>query len=108
MRPRLALAAFTLAVVGFGASRASLIVYNAPTFCAESGCDIVRASAWAHPLGIPMPLFGLAFFAAMNGLSFVSRPTARKLLALGGVFWAFVLFVLLVFVFGVWCLFCLF
>lgn len=107
MRPRLSLAAFTLSVVGFGASLASLIDYTAPTFCAESGCDIVRASAWAHPLGIPMPLFGLAFFAAMIGLSFISRPTARKLLALGGVTWALALIALQAFVIGAWCKLCM-
>ena len=107
MRPRLSLAAFTLSVVGFGASLASLIDYNAPTFCAESGCDIVRASAWAHPLGIPMPLFGLAFFALMIGLSFISRPTARKLLALGGVTWAIALIALQAFVIGAWCKLCM-
>ncbi|MGH2401184.1 MAG: vitamin K epoxide reductase family protein [Candidatus Limnocylindria bacterium] len=28
-----------------------------------SGCDVVRASAFAYPLGIPMPLLGLAFYA---------------------------------------------
>ncbi|HET9988647.1 MAG TPA: vitamin K epoxide reductase family protein, partial [Kofleriaceae bacterium] len=81
MRPRLSLAAFVLSVAGFGASLASLIDYRAPTFCAESGCDIVRASAWSHPLGIPMPLVGLAFFAGMIALSFVARPRLRRLLA---------------------------
>jgi len=107
MRPRLSLAAFVLSVIGFGASLASLIDYNAPTFCAESGCDIVRASAWAHPLGIPMPLFGLAFFAAMIALSFVARPTARKVLALGGVTWALALIAIQAFVIGAWCKLCM-
>jgi len=107
MRPRLSLAAFVLSVIGFGASVASLIDYNAPTFCAESGCDIVRASTWAHPLGIPMPLFGLAFFATMIGLSFISRPTARKVLALGGVTWALALIALQAFVIGAWCKLCM-
>lgn len=30
-----------------------------------SGCDIVRASPWAWPLGIPMPLFGVLFYLAV-------------------------------------------
>jgi uncharacterized membrane protein/protein-disulfide isomerase len=107
MRPRLSLAAFVLSVIGFGASLASLIDYRAPTFCAESGCDIVRASAWAHPLGIPMPIFGLVFFAAMIALSFVERPTARKILALGGVTWAIALIAIQALVIGAWCKLCM-
>jgi uncharacterized membrane protein/predicted DsbA family dithiol-disulfide isomerase len=107
MRPRLSLAAFILSVAGFGASLASLIDYRAPTFCAESGCDIVRASAWAHPLGIPMPIFGLVFFAAMIALCFVNRPTARKVLALGGVTWAIALIAIQALVIGAWCKLCM-
>ncbi|MEO6776594.1 MAG: vitamin K epoxide reductase family protein [Kofleriaceae bacterium] len=107
MRPRLSLAAFVLSVVGFGASLASLIDYRAPTFCAESGCDTVRASAWAHPLGIPMPVFGLAFFAAMIALAFVPRPRWRKLLALGGAAWAIALIAIQAFEIGAWCKLCM-
>jgi uncharacterized membrane protein/protein-disulfide isomerase len=107
MRPRLSLAAFVLSVIGFGASLASLIDYRAPTFCAESGCDIVRASAWAHPLGIPMPIFGLVFFAAMIALSFVERPTERKVLALGGFTWAIALIAIQALVIGAWCKLCM-
>ena len=33
-----------------------------------SGCDEVRASAFAYPMGIPMPAIGLAFYLAAFGL----------------------------------------
>ena len=33
-----------------------------------SGCDAVRASAFAYPFGVPLPLFGVAFFLAAGWL----------------------------------------
>ena len=39
-----------------------------------SGCDVVRSSPLAYPLGIPMPLLGLAFYLAAVFL--VLRPPA--------------------------------
>ena len=109
MRPRLSLLALVLSLVGFGASVSSLVDYMAaqPTFCAESGCATVRASAWAHPLGVPMPLLGLLFFAAMIGLSFVERPRLRTLLAVGGAAWAIALIAIQAFVIGAWCKLCM-
>src|SRR5215510_7328108 len=79
--------ALAFALVGLGASIASLVDYvtPAPTFCAESGCETVRNSAWAHPLGIPLPALGIAYFIAMSVLGFVARPRLRlALAALGG------------------------
>jgi len=32
-----------------------------------SGCDIVRASVWAWPFGLPLPLFGALFYLAVFG-----------------------------------------
>jgi len=63
--------ALGLAVVGLAASVASLIDYlgSSATFCAESGCNQVRESAWAHPLGIPMPVLGIAFFVFLRRAS---------------------------------------
>ncbi len=106
MRSRIALA---LSFLGFGASLASLIDYAGahPTFCAESGCETVRLSAWAHPLGIPMPVFGLAFFAAMIALAFVARPRLRLVLALAGGAWAIALIAIQAFVIGAWCKVCM-
>jgi uncharacterized membrane protein/2-hydroxychromene-2-carboxylate isomerase len=109
MRPRLSLLALVLSLVGFGASLASLIDFMAaqPTFCAESGCATVRASAWAHPLGVPMPLLGLAFYGAMIALSFVERPRLRGVLAIGGAAWAIALIAIQAFVIGAWCKLCM-
>jgi uncharacterized membrane protein/predicted DsbA family dithiol-disulfide isomerase len=106
MRSRLALG---LSLLGFGASLASVIDYTSvhPTFCAESGCETVRASAWAHPLGIPMPVFGLVFFAVMIALAFVPRPRLRMVLAIAGGAWAITLIALQAFVIGAWCKLCM-
>src|ERR1700759_1540182 len=85
-RPWLAVTAIGLAAIGLGASIASLIDYAgaAPTFCAETGCATIRESAWWHPLGIPMPVLGVALFAAALALGFVEAPRRRAALAIGG------------------------
>jgi uncharacterized membrane protein/predicted DsbA family dithiol-disulfide isomerase len=77
------------------------------TFCAETGCDAVRASAWARPLGVPMPALGIAFFAAALVLGFVEAPRLRRALAIGGALWAVALIALQAFVIGAWCKLCL-
>jgi uncharacterized membrane protein len=64
------------ALVGLAASVALLIDYTraTPTFCGEGGgCDVVRQSAYAHPLGIPTPLFGVVFFTALLAASATAR-----------------------------------
>ncbi len=105
----MSVAALVVALIGFGACLASLIDYLGvdPTFCAESGCATVRASAWAHPLGIPMPLFGLVFYGAMTVLGVVSRPRVRIVLAIGGAAWALGLIALQAFSIGAWCKLCM-
>ena len=114
MRSRSVLSACALAVtcLGLGASLASLVDYlgPAPTFCAATGCATVRESAWAHPLGIPMPLFGVVYFAAMVALAFVRSERARALrviLALGGSAWAVALVAVQALVIGAWCKLCM-
>jgi protein-disulfide isomerase/uncharacterized membrane protein len=109
MHPRRSLAAIGFAVVGLGASIASLIDYFAatPTFCAETGCASVRASAWAHPLGVPMPVLGVAFYVAALVLGFVEAPRLRRALAITGAAWAVLLIALQAFVIGAWCKLCL-
>ena len=101
--------ALVLSCLGLGASLASLVDYLAPipTFCAASGCETVRASAWAYPLGIPMPVLGVVFFAAMITLAFVARPRLRFGLALAGAAWALVLIGVQAFVLGAWCKLCM-
>jgi predicted DsbA family dithiol-disulfide isomerase/uncharacterized membrane protein len=109
MRPRLSVAAIGFAIVGLGASIASLIDYfgASPTFCAETGCATVRESAWAHPLGIPMPVLGVAFYLAALVLGFIDAPRLRRVLALAGAAWAVLLIVLQGVVIGAWCKLCM-
>lgn len=108
MRARLSFLAFALSCLGLGASLASLFDYvvNDAAFCDASGCATVRLSAWAHPLGIPMPIFGVVFFAAMVSLSFISRPRVRKVVAIGGALWAVALIAVQAFVIHAWCKLC--
>ena len=109
MRPRRSVAALAFAVIGLGASIASLIDYfgTAATFCAETGCATVRESAWAHPLGVPMPVLGVGFFLTAFALCFVEMPRLRRKLAIAGAAWAVLLIVLQAFVIGAWCKLCL-
>lgn len=104
--------ALVCALVGLAASIASLVDYlgASPTFCAESGCATVRESMWAHPLGIPMPVLGIAFFTMMFVLGFVDRRRARLLrtaLAISGAAWAMFLIGLQAFSIGAWCKLCM-
>lgn len=109
MRPRRSVAALAFAVVGLGASLASLIDYfgTAATFCAETGCATVRESAWAHPLGVPMPVLGVAFYLTALALGFIEAPRLRRALAITGALWAVLLIVLQAFVIDAWCKLCL-
>lgn len=101
--------AVVASIIGLGASIATAYDYLGPepAFCAEGGCATVRASAWAHPLGIPMPLLGIAFFATMLGLSFVDRPRLRRALAFLGGAWALLLIGLQAFSIGAFCKLCM-
>ncbi len=105
----LSLVALVGALVGLGASIASLIDFAsaAPRFCAESGCATVRESAWSHPLGIPMPVLGIAYFATMCVLAFISRPRLRLILAAVGGAWAVALIAVQAFAIHAWCKLCL-
>jgi uncharacterized membrane protein/predicted DsbA family dithiol-disulfide isomerase len=107
--PRRSVLALALAVVGLAASVASLIDYlgASATFCAESGCNQVRESAWAHPLGIPMPVLGIAFFLAAIALCFAEAPRLRRALAIAGGAWALWLIGLQTFSIGAWCKLCM-
>jgi uncharacterized membrane protein/predicted DsbA family dithiol-disulfide isomerase len=106
---RASVVAVGAATVGLAASIASLYDYLGPepAFCAESGCATVRASAWAAPLGIPMPVLGIAFFIAALALAFIEAPRLRKVLAIGGGAWALLLISLQAFVIGAWCKLCM-
>jgi uncharacterized membrane protein/predicted DsbA family dithiol-disulfide isomerase len=96
-------------VIGLGASIASLIdtLGASPAFCAESGCATVRESAWAHPLGVPMPVLGVAFFVAAIALGTASAPRTRRALAIAGAAWAVLLIAVQALAIGAWCKLCL-
>ncbi len=108
-RPWLDVTALGIAVIGLAASVASLIDYlgASPTFCAEAGCATVRESAWAHPLGVPMPVLGIAFFTAALALGFVHAPRLRRILAIAGAIWAVALIAVQALSIGAWCKLCL-
>ncbi len=79
------------ALLGAFASAYLLVdyVFGSGICLTGSGCDVVRASAFAYPLGIPMPLFGLAFYlTAVALLLRASAPLAGVPGALVGAGWA--------------------
>lgn len=52
---------FLLSIVGIGISAYLSFTYitHSPIACFDTGCEIVRKSRYAYPLGIPMPIIGL-------------------------------------------------
>jgi len=110
MRSRaLAFFALAFALIGLGASAASLVDYltPAPTFCAEAGCATVRQSGWSHPLGVPMPVLGIVYFVAMSVLAFWEKPKLRVVLAAVGCAVGIGLIALQAFSIGAWCKLCM-
>jgi protein-disulfide isomerase len=77
-------AALLTSIVGAAASAYLLVEYvtGQPGLCLTgSGCDLVRASVFAYPLGIPLPLIGLVFYLAATWLTLVaseSQPAAVR------------------------------
>jgi protein-disulfide isomerase/uncharacterized membrane protein len=106
------------ALLGAFASAYLLVdyVFGSGICLTGSGCDIVRASAFAYPLGIPMPLLGLGFYLAALVLVlaepmrvFGGRPIGQVAVAwaLGGVAVMAVLTAVEAFVIAAWCSWCL-
>ena len=54
-----------------------------PLVCIGGGCDVVRASPFAHAWGIPLPVYGVVMYALLVVLVFlqplVEPPVARSL-----------------------------
>jgi protein-disulfide isomerase len=98
----------TIAIVGLAVSAALAVDYLGPepTFCGDGGCASVRASAWARPLGVPMPLLGLAYFALVLGLALGARWRALRPLVIAGGLGALGLLVVQGAVLGTWCALC--
>jgi protein-disulfide isomerase/rhodanese-related sulfurtransferase len=69
---------FALTLLGLFDSLYLLWVYASPAHamvCLGSGCDEVRASRFAHFLGLPTPLFGVAMYGLLAVLIF-AEPLA--------------------------------
>jgi protein-disulfide isomerase len=108
------------AIFGAGVSLYLLVEYTTgqPGICLTgSGCDEVRASQFAYPLGIPLPLFGAAFYLVAAWLAYATlsngtvagQPPHRLLLvvALAGVAFSALLTILEAFVIRSFCTWCL-
>lgn len=70
---------FALSLLGLFVSIYLLWVYVSPSHpmvCLGTGCDEVRASAYAHFLGVPTPVYGVAFYALLALLIFLDARNA--------------------------------
>lgn len=88
--------AILASIVGAAASAYLLVEYvtGQPGVCLTgSGCDLVRASAFAYPFGIPTPLIGLLFYVlagwtvlrAVRSQMVLALPTRTALLGLAAI-----------------------
>jgi len=87
-----------------------------PMVCFGTGCDVVRASPFAYPMGIPMPVPGFAMYAALALLVFAQplfqgtmAGAARKAMAgISGLGFLFSLYLtgLEALVLHAWCFWC--
>jgi len=113
-------AALLASIVGAAASAYLLVEYvtGQPGLCLTgSGCDLVRASDFAYPLGIPLPLFGLVFYLGAIWLTIraldtrsiagLSPEAALVGLAIAGAVASAVLTALELFVIRAFCSWCL-
>jgi len=67
-------------LAGLVASAMLVVDYTrpAPVFCTEGGgCDALRHTAFAMPLGVPLPALGMAGFLALGVSSLFAGPRAR-------------------------------
>lgn len=71
--------AFALALLGLFDSIYLLWMYLSPSIpmvCLGGGCDAVRASKYAHVLGISTPVYGVVFYTLLAILMFVDAAGA--------------------------------
>ena len=71
-----------LPLLGFFDSLYLLWVYTSPSrpiVCLGSGCDVVRASSYAHLFGLPLPAFGVASYALLGHLIFAEVLVSPRL-----------------------------
>ena len=95
-------------------------VYTSPTHplvCLGTGCDVVRASSYAHLWGVPLPLFGVALYSGLCLLAFAETLGGKSLftpiryttllISGGGFLASLVLTGIEAFVIHAWCAWCL-
>ncbi len=73
---------FALSLVGLFVSLYLWWAYTSPSrplVCVGTGCDVVRASAYANFAGLPLPLYGTAMYAALALLIFTAPLLAPNL-----------------------------
>ena len=76
---------FALSLLGLFDSLYLFWVYTSPSHplvCLGTGCDVVRASPYAHVMGYPMPVFGVVMYGAVALLLF-AQPLLASWLARG-------------------------
>ncbi len=80
------LAVFSLTLLGLFDSAYLWWAYTSPRrplVCFGGGCDVARASRFAHFLGLPLPFFGFAMYAVLALLVFaeplISTALARRI-----------------------------
>lgn len=64
---------FTLSLLGLFDSLYLLWAYTSssrPMVCVGGGCDVVRASSYAHFAGLPTPVYGVAMYGVLAIISF--------------------------------------
>lgn len=75
-----ALRAVTFVVIAFSALMIAEYAGRAPALCSPGGgCDTVKSSGYAYPLGIPLPVLGVAFYSLV--LALAVWPRWRRSLA---------------------------
>lgn len=68
------------AIASLAASAFLLVDYTrpVPVFCDPGGgCDAVKRTVYAHPMGIPTPAFGIAMFLTLGILAVLRGPRVR-------------------------------
>lgn len=110
---------FGLTLLGLFDSLYLLWIYTSPSrpmVCLGTGCDAVRASAYAHLWGIPLPAFGVLMYATLTLLVFAEplwpavgqRTTAYAVAGISSAGFLFSLYLTYLqgFVIHAWCAWC--
>ena len=108
-----------LSLIGLFDSAYLLWEYTSPAHpmvCMGGGCDAVRASAYSHIVGLPVPIFGIFMYGFLVLLLFlypllptsIARLTQRGVLLISGAAFLFSIYLtgLEAFVIHSWCVWC--